>query len=229
MLKRFLIAAMLVMAACQSAAPTETLTITPKVATTTPRWLETQMNGVSLGLWRPAGWETDLSQGLVIAEHTVVRNGIIESGLLIYCFVPVLDEFHITPSDVNYAWAVLAQVVTMPNHTGSDVAVSRPAGFSWDHYPAAYYLLTSGDGVRALVIALVVPNTQEVVVCNVSVPVAQVSRIRSLTPQLLDGLSINGIVFDGAALNDLPDPLPFPRYTLTSTAVDNRVSSGNPP
>ena len=70
----------------------------------------------------------------------------------------------------NYAWTVLDQVVKMPSHTGHDVAVSAPVGFDWDQYPAAYYLLATGDGMRALVLALAVPSGARVVVCNVSVP-----------------------------------------------------------
>ena len=104
MLKRFLIAAVCLLAACQSAAPTETRIETPETST---RWLETQMNGVSLGIWTPDGWETDLSEGLVLAEHAVSARGKVEGGMLIYCFVPPMDEFEVSADDANYAWAVL--------------------------------------------------------------------------------------------------------------------------
>ena len=140
------------------------------------------MNGVSLGLWQPVGWEADLSHGLVIAEPSQANNSMAAGGLLIYCFVPQTDEFHIGTTDSNSAWTVLNQVVKMPSHTGRDVAIGTPIGFDWDSYPAAYYLLTSGDGVRVLVIAMTVPDARKIVVCNLSIPVAQASRIRESSP-----------------------------------------------
>lgn len=224
MLKRFLIAAVCLLAACQPAAPTETRTATPE---TTRQWLETEMNGVSLGLWTPEGWEADLSDGLVLAEHSVSSRGKYEDGILIYCFVPPMDEFQVSASDANYAWAVLKQVVKMPSHTGIDVSVSEPTGFDWETFPAAYYLLTTGDGVRALVLALGLPNPKKLVVCNVSVPMAQADRIRQLLPNVLDGFVVDGTTLHGAALDVLPDPLPFPRYSLAATAVDSRVAAGS--
>ena len=238
MLKRLLIAAIIGLAACQSAAPPKTPTLaptptitppSPATAVPTPKWLQTQMNGVSLGLWQPVGWQADTSQGLVIAEPTDLTNPNIADGLLIYCFVPSVDEFYLRATDLNYAWTMLNQVVKMPRHTGHDVAVSPPVGFSWDEVPAAYYLLTSGDGMRVLVVAVVVPNAQKVVVCNMSVPAAQVSRIRSSIAPLLNGLTVNGKVFSGKSLDTLPDPLPFPHYSMTTTPVENRISSSSPP
>ncbi|MBI1259683.1 MAG: hypothetical protein GC204_19625 [Chloroflexi bacterium] len=232
MLKRFLIAATLLLAACQSAGQPRTSAITPpppRSEVTTPKWLETQMNGVSLGLWQPVGWEADSSRGLVVAEPTVSNNGLMAGGLLIYCFVPPTDEFHIGSGDSNNAWTVLNQVVKMPSHIGHDVAVSQPVGFDWGAYPAAYYLLTSGDGMRVFVIAMAVPNVRKIVVCNLSIPAAQASRLRESLPHLLDGLTINSVVFSGKSLDNLPDPLPFPRYTLTSTPVDDRISAASTP
>ena len=187
------------------------------------------MNGVSLGMWRPAGWEADSGHGLVMAEPTLSKHGAVTGGLLIYCFVPPTDEFSFSVSDTNYAWTVLDQVVKMPSHIGTDVSVDEPVGFDWDNYPAAYYLLTSGDGMRVLVIAMAVPNMRKVVVCNLSIPAAQTSRIRASIPYLLDGMSINGQVFKGKSLDTLPDPLAFPRYSLTSTPVENRISASSPP
>lgn len=228
MLKRFLLAAMLLlMAACQSAAPTETSTETIPNSSE-PQWLETQMNGVSLGMWKPRGWETDVSDGLVLAEHTISTSGSIESGMLIYVFVPPVDDFHVAAGDSNFAWAVLNQVVKMPSHTGNDVSFSQPASFEWDAHDAAYYLLTTGDGVRAVVLALALPGESKVVVCNISVPMAQADRIRAMIPRILDGLTINGMALDGTALDRLPDPLPFPRYSLAARSSDQTVASNSP-
>jgi hypothetical protein len=239
MLKRFFIAAIILLAACQSAAPPiATPTVAPTPSATplhtgtmppAPKWMETQMNGVSLGLWRPAGWAADSSHGLVMAEPTDSTSPNVTGGLLIYCFVPSVDEFYVSATDVNYAWSVLDQVIRMPSHVGHDVAVSLPVGFDWDQVPAAYYLLTSGDGMRVLVVAVMVPNVQKVVVCNMSVPAAQASRIRSSLAPLLNGLTVNGKVFSGKALDALPNPLLFPHYSMTSTPVDNRISASSPP
>ena len=260
MLKRFLIGAALLLAACQSAMPTETTLITPSVgvptgaptdvptgfptdipsgnttvsttpsswSTPAPDWLETQMNGVSLGMWTPDGWETDVSDGLVMAEHPLTRSGAMMGGMLVYVFVPLLDDFNLTEGDSNFAWAVLDKVVKMPSHTGHDVTVSDPTGFKWGEYDAAYYLLTTGDGVRVFVLAVALPGLQKVVVCNISIPANQANRIRAMLPQLLNGLTVNGMTMSGAALDVLPDPLPFPRYMLIS-GTDNQTISGSPP
>jgi hypothetical protein len=242
MLKRFLVAAVFLIAACQSTMPPrsqseETPTAAPLITdeaevtetVAAPSWLETEMNGVSLGMWRPDGWEADQSQGLVVAEHTVTAWATVEGGILIYCFVPLVDQFDVEPNAAaNFALAVLDKVVKMPSHTGRDVAVSQPVGFEWDNHPAAYYLLTTGDGVRALVLAIALSDEQKVVVCNLSVPGGQADRIREMTPQVLDGLTVDGEALDGATLEALPDPLPFPRYSLASNYANQPVASNSP-
>jgi len=220
MLKRFLIAAAFILAACQSAAPIETSLVPPTISvspTPPPKWLETEMNGVSLGMWQPDGWESDLTDGMVVAEHTAVSGGSGAGGLLIYLFVPPPGEFHIKGNPPNYALAMLDQVVKMPSHMGWDMRVTQPIGFQWGEQQAAYYLMTKGDGTRALIIALAPPNLFKVVLCNVSAPLPEASRIRALLPQLLDGLTVNGKSLHGSALDDLPNPLPFPRYSQPPT------------
>ncbi len=234
MLKRFLIAAAFLFAACQPTVPTETSTETPATPQSDSgqdsQWLETEMNGVSLGMWKPGGWETDLTNGLVLAEHTNSTNSMIDAGMLVYVFVPPIDEFEIGADDTNIAWTVLNQVVKMPSHTGRDTAMSTPAGFDWDQYGAAYYLMSSGDGIKALVLALALSKEPpRVVVCNVSVPASQAGRIRAMVPDLLDGLTINGRVFDGNTLAALPDPLPFPAYSIASVSTDNPDGTGGSP
>lgn len=236
MLIRFLIAAALFMTACQPSATVETLEPIEAVDTPTvqitedpgaealspPGWVETEMNGVSLGMWKPAGWETDQSDGLVLAEHIVSSHGKIESGMLIYCFVPSVDEFDLTEADAsNFALAVLGKVVKMPSHTGYDVAVSEPVGFTWGDHQAAYYLLATGAGMRALVLALSLPDERQVVACNVSIAAQYADRIRALLPQLLDGFTVEDRVLDGAPLDVLPDPLPFPHYSHDNRAAPN--------
>jgi hypothetical protein len=163
------------------------------------------MNGVNLGMWRPDGWQSDTREGLVTADLG-------EDGMLVYVSVPSMTEFDISPDVPNYALEVLNQVVRMPVHTGQDVAVSEPMGFQWDSYQAAYYLVSTADGVRVFVLALAIPDQPQVVVCTISTTVANKSRIRESLPWVLDGLQIEGTSLRGESLDILPNPLPFPRY-----------------
>jgi hypothetical protein len=228
-LKIIFIAAALMLAACQSAAPLNHSTATPPVTdpTTTPHWLETTLNGITLGMWQPEGWETLMSNGLIIAEQT--PGNAVDDGMLIYVFVPPIDQFGVPMTDANLAWAVLNRVIHMPSHTGRDLVVSPPAGFEWGDYDAAYYLLTTGDGMRALVLALAIPGQQKVIVCNISSPSDRAYQIRAMLPQLFDGLQIDGQTLPGAPLDGLPDPLPFPRYISSTAANRQMTSDGSPP
>lgn len=171
----------------------------------TTRWLETEMNGVRLGMWRPDGWMTDVSEGLLLFETD-------DDPMSIYCTVPLLNEFHLRPNAANNALDVLKQVVEMPAHMGPDMRMSEPTAFQWDNHPAAYYVFSAGDGTRMLVLALDVPNKRQIVVCAISIEVGAKNRIRTELPALLDGLMIDGTSLRGESLNALPDPLPFPRY-----------------
>lgn len=181
-------------------------TVPPPTDIATTRWLETEMNGVRIGMWRPDGWDTDVSDGLVLIEKA-------GDHMSIYVFVPHMSEFHLTGSgSANNALDMLNQVVKMPNYTGHDVKMTEPTAFHWDNHQAAYYLLSAGDGARMLVLAVSVPNQQQVVVCTISMEVGETSQIRTALPYLLDGLMIEGTSLRGASLSVLPDPLPFPRY-----------------
>lgn len=229
MLIRFLFAAALFVSACQpsTAATVETINTpevadTPTVQTTedssaavqSPVWIETEMYGVTIGMWKPAGWETDQNRGLVLAERVNAIPGPLKGGMLIHCFVPDVTEFNLDGDDEpNFALAVLGKVMQMPNHTGSDVAFSQPVGFIWSDHQAAYYLLATGAGIRGLVLAVALPDERKVVACNLSISAGQANRIREMLPQLLDGLTIAGSIMSGDGLDALPEPLPFPRYT----------------
>jgi hypothetical protein len=244
---RLFIAAVLGLAACQSAAPSKTMTevlatepvpTTITTATTEPRssaqmlvmdvntpppptnqattqWLETVMNGVHLGMWRPDGWEAVVNEGLVLAEPGMSTSGFADGGMLVYVSVPSLSEFEIDSDDSNIALTALQQVVRMPSHTEHDVGVTEPMGFNWDDFPAAYYLFSTGDGVRMLVLALAIPDKQQIVVCIISIAASEKLRIRAALPWLLDGLEIDGVSLRGESLDVLPNPLPFPRYHQT--------------
>ena len=205
--------------------------VTDAVTTEEPasRWLETEMNGISLGMWQPINWETDMSDGLVLAEHTVSPSQPAEEGILVHCFVPPTDEFHNPDPDKNYAWQFLDWVVKMPNHTGWDVTMSQPEGFTWDSHEAAYYLMTTGDGVRGIVLAVAIPDEHRIVACNISATMGEASRIRATLPDLLNGLMVDGQSLTSAALAILPDPLRFPRYSRSPSDGDKRYISSTSP
>ncbi len=229
-LKIIFIAAALMLAACQTATPAAEPTATPTAVinpTPTPQWLEATIHGITLGMWQPQGWEAVMSDGLVIAEQTPGQST--DDGMVIYLFVPPIDQFSISTADANLAWSFLDQVSHMPSHTGNDLVVSQPVGFVWGVYNAAYYLLTTGNGLREVVLALAIPGQQKVVVCNISSPTDRASQIRAMLPQLFAGLQINGQTLPDVPLDALPDPLPFPRYRPANTVSHQmNVSGGSP-
>ncbi len=172
--------------------------------------LQLEMNNVTLKLWRPTGWDAgDNDRGILVAEHTIPASGGTNNsgGMLIYCSVSLPDP----DDDGNRALAILQQIVGQQSNKRWDATMTEPDALIWDGNDAAYYLFTSGDGVRALVIAVAVPN-ENVVLCTISAPMMQSDRIRAQLPQLLDGMTINTMTLHGTGLSSLPDPLPFPRY-----------------
>lgn len=193
-------------------------------------WLETRMNGVRFGLPYPEGWATDAHDGIIMAEHmaglntsapTANLNDQDSAGLLMYVFAPLLAGFDLDPDADNLPLAVLQQVVTMPHEIGQHAAASVPHAFTWGGQAAAYYLLSSADGTRTIVLALRVPQTDPdaqserstlpaLVVVNASTRDDDGARLRAALPGLLDGFTVNDIRLNAAGLNDLPDPLPFP-------------------
>lgn len=197
--------------------------------TTERRWIETETDGVRIGMWLPSGWAVDTSQGIIMAEHfTGVENGVPNPGMLVYIFVPPLDRFNLEiNAEANAALHVLNQVVRMPTELGANVAATSPVAFTWDDLPAAYYLLTGTDGVRTLVMAVELEDHGKLVVCNVSIPGSQASRIRELLPRLLDDFRVNDLTLSGAGLNVLPNPLSFPR-TDPSAMLSTEVAPSSP-
>ncbi|NDJ60525.1 MAG: hypothetical protein GYB67_05330 [Chloroflexi bacterium] len=174
--------------------------------------LATVMHGVRLSLAIPRGWQAAVNDGLILAEHTVsVETPTPVVGMLVYVFVPPLNELDLSrvADGQNRAWAVLNQVVSNPNQVGRDVAISAPISFEWAGHDAAYYLLTGQDQTKTFVLALALPDSEQVVVCNISVPANDHSLYTRL-PHVLDGLMIDGTRFDGALLREMVAPLAFP-------------------
>lgn len=229
MVRRLFIVTTLFLAACQSVSPptptgsnlqntgvaSQTQRTPEATEEQTPIWTETEVNGVSLGLWKPAGWEVDTSYGLLMAERTIsLETGRTESGMRINIFVPETHNLQVIETDTpNFAWSVLDQVVDDPRHTGRDVAVSEPVPFNWGGHQAAYYLVSVSDGDRMVVIGIALPNDYDkLVVCSITTPSRYAAEVRSIIPRMLDSLTINGVKLDGAALEALPNPLEFPNY-----------------
>jgi hypothetical protein len=178
---------------------------------------------VSVGIWRPPEWETDLSDGLVLAEQTSSPLEASEEGILIHCFIPLIEKYRSEEVLTNPAWSLLDWVIKDPNHTGWDVVMSYPEAFEWDAHEAAYYLMSTGDGVRGIVLAVTVPNEDKILVCNISAPMAHASRIRAALPRVLDGLAVDGTPLSGESLAALPDPLPFPYYRRSAEHYEPQI------
>jgi hypothetical protein len=227
MLKWILVVAVMAFASCQSLAlsPAPYENTIRAASTADTSWMETEMNGVRLEMRMPAGWAADIQHGLLLAEHTSSTDtGEVALTVLIHVFVPPLDDFQLSQEDdENAAFAVLHQAVTMPSVIGRNVVVSEPIAFIWDGQDAAYYLLTNHDGAKAIVIAVEISPEGRVVVCNVSMPPSEESRVREMLPEVLDGLRINGVVMDGMALEFLPDPLVFPVYNGRTRATPSVI------
>jgi hypothetical protein len=241
----------LCLCACQPAAldtPAPTLeTITPlATASPTPEQvsdalpprvqarLEYTMEGVDLSIVTPRGWEGDIMDGLLMAEHTnSMFEGDPEVGMVVYIFVPPQNEFAVlTGGGGNFAYSVLNHVVQMPNRIGRDTAVSAPVSFRWDDHDAAYYLLTSAEA-HTMVLAVAVPDRQaaeagarpQLVVCNISVPHGRAETLRDRLPRVLNGLTIEGAVMESAALEALPDPLVFPRFSSETASLSTPMQT----
>ena len=214
MLKRILVVAVMALAGCQTLAfphaPDEN-TVHP-ASTPDTTWIETETNGVRIGIWMPGDWILDTHGGLMIAEPTPSTDSEgVDLTVVVNLFVPRLDYFVVPPGDEeNVALSVLDQVVDMPSAIGDNVVTTEPAAFDWDGHDAAYYLLTAHDGARTIVIAFEVAD--RLVMCNVSMSDGETHRVREMLPLLLDGIKVNGEEMSGEALNILPDPLAFPVF-----------------
>jgi len=169
---------------------------------------------VTLSVPRPEHWELHRTAfGVVLAEHigSIATDGEL-GGILAHVWLQPLTDFNVQASTRdNAAWRILGQIIENPEYVGS-ATVSNPAGFTWDGNDAAYYLLDNGDGNLSIVIGVIVPGTGNLITISVSAPATQAGRIRPLLPQTLHGLTINNTSLSGSALDQLPDPLVFPRH-----------------
>lgn len=215
----------LLLAGCQALA-SEPAAATPNDSLANPnpstqaQWAEYRSRPVSFGLEVPQGWQSYSTEaGIVLNERpATITNGIALEGILIHIFSPPLDDLSraVTRSE-NSAWHILREVVSNPEYIGNAI-VSDPVPFRWSDLDAAYYLLHNRDTTVTLLLALDAPETDKLVVCHVSAPENQSSRIRELLPDILSSLTINDTHIGSAALHNLPDPLIFPTQTITSAS-----------
>lgn len=239
MLKWLVIAVIAVLAACQTAPPALNSTEAPPQtlisADTNPdpsagpqssetpsprRWLDVNLEGVALGLWMPAGWNAEHVNGLVMTEHSLhIETRTPDQAMMVYIFVPSMRDFEMPDETHNFAQAVLAQVIRMPDHIGHDTVVSQPVAFEWSDHEAAYYLLSGPEGMRTMVLAVAVPDSDKLVVCNVSMPESQVEHAARELPSIFDGLTIDGREMDARDLEGLLSSLRFPSYEVTQDST----------
>ncbi|MDX2163028.1 MAG: hypothetical protein SF162_17055 [bacterium] len=204
---------------------------TPTLSTTgepthARQWIEFEIDGIPFGIFLPAGWIADYQDGLIMAERpSTFRTGEEYAGMLVYVFAPPLDSFTI-PAELeeahNMAWIVLDQAVHTPDMIGSATATA-PVPFTWGAHDAAYYLLTTFDGVQTLVLGIALPEQRRLLVINVSAPPGYENTsetIRAMLPVLLDGMTVDGIPLHGADLSGLDDPFPFPPLPATQPTAE---------
>jgi hypothetical protein len=205
------------LAACKvsgtaSPVPTE---VTPEVtAQAQDAWTRLTAGGVELSIRTPAGWQSVPNDyGILLAEHTEITETQAPDGILVYVFIPVMeDELEFDDDDeLNKAYQILDHVTSMPEYIGYST-VSETVAFQWDGHDAAYYLLTDGEGNHTMVIALFLPQAGRMLVCNISSSAQDAYRIREVLPEVLSSLTVNGTAMDAASLAALPNPLPFPEH-----------------
>lgn len=174
-------------------------------------WIEQEVKGILLGIEKPAGWEAQrMDDGILLAEHaaSIASGGQSIQGIQVHIFVHALQGFDI-PTDKNVAWAILDQITHDQKYIGR-ARVNEPYGFVWSRHDAAFYLSNNGDGNVTMLIGIAMPDTPQMVVCNVTAPVGESHRIRDMLPVILDTLTVNSISLAVEALQDLPAPLQFP-------------------
>ncbi|MDL1883573.1 hypothetical protein FBR01_07970 [Anaerolineae bacterium CFX8] len=194
-------------AASQPPSPEATVEPTPA------EWVEQEVGGVLIGIEKPRGWEVQkMDDGILLAERfgSIASGGSAMPGIQVHIFVHSAAGFQI-PDGQNAAWSILEQIVHDQKYMGR-AHVEEPYGFAWEQHDAAYYLSNNGDGNMTMLIALVLPGARQMVVCNISSPVSESTRIRAMLPAILGSMTVNSVRLGAAALDALPDPLIFPLY-----------------
>ena len=182
--------------------------------TAEPTWVHFALDGVRLSLRVPPGWEGDTTdQGIVLAEDIGTMGA---DGVKVHCFVHLVSNI-VTPVSGNLALDSLDQIIHDQSYIMPNDVVSTPAGFTWDSYDAAYYLLNDSDGTLKMVVALAISD-QYLVACSIGAPAGVADKIRETMPEVMGSLTVNGHRLASASLNEIPDPLTYPDAAPEVTA-----------
>ena len=205
----------------QSSAAAPTLVIpTPTTPSTEQTNIQSEVDDVKISMNVPKGWHSQQARyGVLLVEKTeYVHPNSKLSGMQVYVFVRSVDDFALADAtNNNVAWNILNHIVSKPNYIG-DAAVTGPTGFEWKTHDGAYYLLNDAHSNLSLVLALVLPQGEQLVAVNVSCPQERANDIRLTLPELLMGLTLNDIAIDPSLVAALPDPLVFPVYNRLEDA-----------
>lgn len=165
--------------------------------------------------WQPVGaWQAMLHEGHIILmeqPQPVSADGIIQ-GVIANIWLPETLEIASNPTTVPMtASDVLTQVVSRPP-ISTDATTSSPQAFVWQGYDGAYYVLNSGDGNIALVIALVLPESNHMLAFNLSANEKNTASIYRALANILNHLQVNTQVLGDSLVTVLPKELPIPSY-----------------
>lgn len=221
MRRRILIAIFCIMAlaACQtSTIPPTSLPETPIPHSATPlqfefeRQSELALDGLTIGLPEPKGWESlSTETGMIIAERfaRLVDRGV-QQGLMASVFVTPLSDFPDTGSTTGQRTQdILTHLIAA--YPDDEQHSSDVLPFTWSGYDAAYYLVSEADaGLQMLMVGVTLPDEGVLLTGAVSAPRARAGQIREAAPLLLGGVAVNGEVLGHDGLDTLPDPLVFP-------------------
>lgn len=209
MLRWIFIVMLIALAACQTGTGA-TPTLEPTASPTPNEVTQVSADGVTLAIQTPRGWQSVPNEhGILLAEHAELHDSGVPNGILVYIFVPKMEDIDIDDPNDNLALAVLDHVIKLPAYVG-DSTVTSAMPMRLGPHNAAYYLLSDAEDNRTLVLALNDPVTDKIVVCNVSSSRRDSERIRGVLPTVLANLTIDGQAIELDGLDALPDPLVFP-------------------
>ncbi len=172
------------LSACQTpsnatSTPTEVATAevtaeATEMVAASPEWIEEQINGVEIGMWKPVGWALDSTAAVTLLEHDPIINQdrvSPEDGIVVNIFSPNIAHMDLpeTPEDTNQALWLLDYVVSTPGMISPASVASVPQAFTWNGHDAAYYLLTGRHHKRAIVISVALAPDQ-IVGINIAMP-----------------------------------------------------------
>lgn len=220
MLRWIPIVMLIALAACQTGTGAPPA-LEPTASPAPDEVMQVSADGVTLAIQTPRGWQSVPNDyGILLAEHAELHGSGAPNGILVYIFVPKIEDMAVDDHEANLALAVLEHVTRLPAYVG-DSTVTSAVPMRLGPHNAAYYLLSDAEDNRTLVLALTDPATNKIVVCNVSSSRHDSGRIRGVLPTVLASLTIDGQAIELDGLDALPDPLVFPVH---SRAYDHEAT-----